>query len=516
MTHENSTFGGLNDWIDGIFKNAGSVKVGIEVFHPSYGKGIIEEVLGTGATVRVRVNFGFARPICLTSELAFQSENGQPHSSQTAPESASQKVETSPKVSDSILLGIATEPLVAEKPMKHKDNTQSISLKTMQETEVEARKGIVALRLGQVLESQVLELSVGMTTIRQKLRSAIAATIAGGPNFMILDAAWGGGKTHALTMLQAMAHETKFATAYVVMDGVSASFASPMELMSELMRSLRFPKTSRASDFSHQLVRAKQEERIEILEQRGACLIADGLNALPVQAFDDPEVLEILCDYFTLDLTASGANGRIAALGYRGQLKAIKAFKLADRPTRFSRLLGEWANFATALECNGLLIVFDELDVEYACSAFGTQRDNSTRSRRKELLMALGCLTKAPVLIAFAAAPGGPDLDPQNDPIHDILDCFGDKIEHIKVPSPDKRDFQLLLDRLLGIYGDAYDIESAQFEQRVSSELFEALFEHYQLDPSPVPRRFVRSAIESMDLLFGRPSYSIKDVFSTT
>jgi hypothetical protein len=347
----------------------------------------------------------------------------------------------------------------------------------MKETEVEARKGIVALRLGQVLESQVLELSVGMTTIRQKLHSAISSTIAGGPNFLLLDAAWGGGKTHALTMLQAMAHETGFASSYVVMDGVSTSFENPMDLMSELMKSLRFPKTSRTNDISYQLAKAKQEGRIAILEQLGAELIADALNALPLEAFDDPEVLDILSDYFTLCLPASRANSQIGAMGYKGRLKAIKTSSLADKPARFSRLLSEWASFTSALECNGLLIILDELDVEYACSAFGTQRDNRARVRRRALMTELLSLSKTPLLVAFAAAPGGPDLETHNDPVKDIVDCFCSKVEHIKVPSPDRKDLQLLLDRLLGIYGDAYDIETAEFEKSLSSELFEAWFE---------------------------------------
>ena len=504
-----NTFRGLKDWVRGIFETSGSLKVGTKVFHPSYGEGVIEQVQGSGATARVCVNFGFAKPIVSLSELRFDQESAQPKEPQETSDKSQRTQEESDQESPRPTAGEETpiaQPITSE-PVAI---AEAEPIKQMNEIEVQARKGIMALRLGQVLESQVQDLSVGTTDLEQQLNDAISSTIAKGPTFLLLDAAWGAGKTHALTLLQVLARETKFATSYVVMDGVSTSLASPMELMSEMMHGLRFARNSRSSDLSHQFARAKQDERIEVLEKRGAWHIADTLSALPIEAFDDPEVLDLLSDFFSLRLPATQANKQLAAMNYRTRLKGIKASRVADRATRFVELLGEWALFTSVMGCNGLLVVMDELDVEYASSAYGTQSDWRTISRRRELLTEFRKLTKIPLLIALAAAPGDPSIEPEKDPVRDILDCFGKKIRHIKVPSPDEKDFRLLLDRLLALYGDAYDVETAHMDGHFSDQLFDELFGHHQRNPNAVTRRFVRSAIERMDLVLGQSSHKDK------
>lgn len=190
-------------------------------------------------------------------------------------------------------------------------------------------------------------------------------------------------------------------------------------------------------------------------------------------------------------------------MNYRARVKGIKASRLADRVPRFAVLLGEWTVFNSIMGCNGLLVVMDELDVEYGTSAYGTQSDWKTISRRRELLMELRKLTKIPLLIAFAAAPGDPSLELENDPVRDVIDCLGNKVTHIKVPSPGEKDLRSLLDRLVALYGDAYDVETAPFNQSSSNVLFQELYDHHLRNPNGVTRRFVRSAIERMDLLLG-------------
>ncbi|MGB9618089.1 MAG: BREX system ATP-binding domain-containing protein, partial [Desulfomonilaceae bacterium] len=347
------TVRGLKDWLKKIFESGSPLKVGAIVFHPSYGEGTILWIQGIGAHARVCVDFGFAQPIVSLSELSLEREPSvAPESAPTTPPPTESKPGDTHEEKEPVVFSPSPES-AAEKMWALPAQ--------MNQIEVEARRGIMALRLGQVLESQIAYLSVGTAELEQKFKGAISKTIVEGPTFLLVDAPWGVGKTHALTLLQVLAQEAKFATSYVVMDGVSTSLALPMELLSELMSSLRFPDNARTANLSHQLARAKQDERIEMLEQRGAEYLANTLIPFPLDAFDDPEVLDILTDFLSLRLSATEANTKLQKLNYSVRLKSIKARAISDRVPRFVQLLDEWGVFASVMGCSGLLMVLDEL-----------------------------------------------------------------------------------------------------------------------------------------------------------
>lgn len=498
-----STFRGLTDWLKRLFDSGESFKVGSKVFHPVYGEGIIENIQGSGAGTKVCVDFGFAKPIVSLSDLTLNGEQSGTAEliHDASPEPAPLK--NSLRDSASMKMAAGQERKVQSSPIESEPMKKPLSTQQMSEIEVEARKGITALRLGQVLESQINELSVGTAEIEQKFKDSISNTIVDGPTFLLVDAAWGVGKTHALTLLQVLARKTMFATSYVVMDGISTSLAHPMELMTEIMSGLRFPDNNRSTDFSRQLARAKQDERIDILEERGAEYLSDTLRSLPVEAFDDPDVLDMLCDFLALRLSATDANKQLLEMNYRAKLKGLKARAVSDRAPRFVQLLREWSVFCSAMGYNGLLLVLDELDVEYSVSAYGNQSDWKIIRRREELLRELKGLIKTPLMIAFSAAPGDPSLDQAFDPVRNIINCLGGKVQHIEVSRPNEKNLRLFLDRLLELYGDAYSIETAHLKQHISDRLFQELFRQYIRDPNAVTRRFVRSSIERMDTMLG-------------
>ncbi len=519
MKDERSIFGGLKNWVKRIWESGDSLKVGAKVFHPSYGEGIIEQIQGSGATARVCVNFGFAQPIVLLSELTLDRDDTGVHEPinaaeyQARPSQVPKPVEI-PPFENSLLKApqLATLPQdihdkkecnVPVPPPESEPSEKPVSKKQMNEREVEARKGITALRLGQILESQIAALSVGTAKIEEQFEEALSNTIDDGPTFILVDAAWGAGKTHALTLLQALAGKRKFAMSYVVMDGISTSLALPMELMSELMCGLRFPDNTRTTDLSLLLARAKRDERIERLERQGVQYLSHTLRALPTDAFDDPEVLDLISDFIALRLSATDANKQLRQMNYGAKLKSIKAQKVPDRIPRFVDLLKEWAVFASVMGYNGLLVVLDEMDVEYAAFPGYTFSDWRMIRRRQQLLMELQNMLKTPLMVALAAAPGDPSLDEVHDPVRDIISSLGSKVQHIKVPTPNKKNLRLLLNRLFELYAEAYAVDTAHLTEGQSEQLFHELFDYYQRDPNAVTRRFVRSAIERMDLLLG-------------
>ena len=386
---------------------------------------------------------------------------------------------------------------------------------------VEARKAILALRLGQVLESKVLELSVGTTELEEKLRQSVDNAISGIPEFILLDAAWGAGKTHALTILQALARSKKFATSFVVMDGVSTTLSNPMDLMSEVMSSIRFSDDPASCDLSYQLAKAKGQTLFDYFDRKGAHFIADTLRSLPDDAFLDPEAMDVITEYLSLRMPKASADFELQRRSYKPKLKTIKASKVEERAPRFVALLEEWAIFSSAMGCNGLLVILDELDVEYGHSAGRSKTDQDLRQRRKELLEQLGHLHDAPLILALAAAPGGDTDNEENDPVRDILKCFGNKMKHVTINPLSKSDFRALLDRLLNLYMQAYGLSRDSFSHEMTEKLFSDLFDRYQQNPNAVVRRFVRSAIESMDVYFVQrptlcpnPLKMEKDIFS--
>lgn len=564
----------LKNFIKGFFQQGDAPKVGTKVFHASYGEGIISDAKGFGATGKVTVDFGYAKPILPLSELISDAQAGERNEENDRPiETPEDKYPESVSIvhtdsirteeilqpdsaakhdSDASISYVPTEPDIHltslnETPPKSmairakhsiseiephiqsladikldsevaseaaislsRDSIQSLPLRevckhpteTAETRVIAARKGIMALRLGQVLESQVLGLSVGTENLERELRRSVSMAIQDKTVFVLLDAAWGAGKTHALTMLQALARENKMAISCVVMDGVSASFTYPMELMSEVMSLLRFSDDPISCDLSYQLSKARKQNIMDYLERRGAHFISDTLMSLPPVALDDNDVMDAICDFLSLKASATHTNRELQKKSFYTKLKTIKASKLADRASRFVALLKEWAIFASAMGCNGLLLVLDELDVEYSHSTARSASANKLRLRRMELLQELSQIRDAPLLVAFAAAPGGFDENEQNDPVLDIMNCFSHRIKHIRIPALEKSDFRQLLSRLLNLYADAYHLEKSNFDENLTDGVFEELYHDYQRDSNAVTRRFVRSSIERMDISF--------------
>ena len=502
-----TAFTGLKDFVKRMFES-GSFKEGAIVFHPSYGEGIIKKIQGSGPSARVTVDFGYATPVVSLSELtldrndAWEGEPVDPQSGGVSPIEVSQ-VDPQPVGTSQSALNNHKEPPSHIQSLQPQRKQKVLSVKEMSDKEVEARKGVVALRLGQILESQITNLSVGTEELELQLEEALSKTIAEGPTFLLVDAAWGAGKTHALTLLQALARKKVFAKSYTVMDGLSTSLSMPMELMRELMSGLAFPDNTRPTDLSVHLATAKEEERADILEKRGAPHLSHTLRALPMEAFHDAQALDILSDFLSLQLSCTEANTLLRKLNYPARLNNLKAHRVDERATRFAQLLKEWAIFASVMGHKSLLVVVDELDVEY-----GICMDNQKIHRRRELLLALRTLTRTPLIVAFGAAPGDPSLDEKYDPVRDVMSCLSGKIQHIKVPTPNEKNFQLLFGRLLAVYREAYSCENQHLNEHESQKLFQELLRNYYKDPNAVTRRFIRSAIERMDLSVGQSTGS--------
>jgi len=444
------------------------VRLGEEVFHPKYGRGTVKLVVRKPSGMFVKVDFGFAKPMLPVEELS-KTPGGPPQGSEVAQPDSREILEPGAPVP------------------------------VLDEVNLQARQGINALKLGQILEAQIHALSVGTENIEKEFEKVIQRVIRGKTVFLLIEGAWGSGKTHALTLLQAMARNCQLATAGAIMDGHSVSLAKPMELMREIISTMKFPLGGPQDGVITWLRRAMHQRKLRELEYKGAPLISHALSALPHGALDDPEVSQLIEDYFALALSTTETRSALARFRFRvHNLPTLRAYRLAERSRAFRELLANWAHFAKVMDATGLLVILDELDVEYSYTSWRNQYCQRLRERRHDLLTELSNLRRAPLLVAFASVPGSEMADAGEH----LRQVFQNRLIEIIVPIPSREQMHRLFSQILELYEKAYEPSSLVLSKQDQSLLFDRLWVRYTRDPDPVPRKFVRLSLELFDLLF--------------
>ncbi len=503
------------------------MKLGQRVFHPTFGRGVIVGLDEVGARRCATVDFDYTKVCVAFDALRVIPEPAglpQPPDQSVSPGVASLPVQ-SPTIRRALtgpsVEGLRAQPTVpapatgpasnsvAESPSvpSHLSTWPTAGIGVAKGTsQTRARKGVVALRLGQILETLALQLTVGTEDVQRDLKSALHRALDGRPTFVLVEGAWGGGKTHALTLLQALARQEKVVTCGAVMDGVAASLAGPMSLMEELLNSLRFPGNSFSGGPGPLLRQAKVDGQARALRDRGARRVADALEALPMGAFDDPEGLQCIEDYFCFSLAASSARAKLRLLGHQAMmLPSLRSRRRTEQPPTFARLLAEWAHVSAALGGHGLLVVLDELDVEYAATSWGSGGYyQGLRMMRRDVLGQMKALSqhRAPLLVALAAAPASPDVAVHDDAVQDVCEALGPALSyHVRAAQPSETDLRELLSGLVALFSEAYSEPPLALTDNEVAQLFTGLLSRHMRLPMPVPRHFVRTAIEVFDLL---------------
>ena len=371
---------------------------------------------------------------------------------------------------------------------------------------VDARRAILALKLGQVLKENVAELSTGTDDIQRALVEKVAATARGRPGSILFEGSWGSGKTHLLTLLAALAAERKLATASVILDGEGVRLSEPMSLMRSILGSLCYPDElvpgsviARLREFR----RSRSGSRAEI--QRGASWrIRKAVLETPMRAFDEPEVADILDEYLTMNIPATQAKERLRSLGHRAQIPPMNARRVDERVERFCELLGSWAEICTLTGAKGLVVVFDEVDVEYASTLGRSRGAVEGRRLRSALLEALSRPLNpkrhTPLLIAFGSAPATDDVGDANDAVLDVRRSIRG-ITSIEAPTPNLAQTRELGRHLLDLYLRAYPAQDGAIgRQELEQSIDDFALEHQQ-KPDPIPRAFVRGTLERLDVV---------------
>ena len=365
----------------------------------------------------------------------------------------------------------------------------------LKDDEADARRAIVALKLGQVPASRVLGLSIGTDDARDRMELTIDSVAKNRrPESILFQGGWGTGKTHLLTMLTALAAESRLATASVILDGEGVTLFEPKGLMAGFLESLAFPGEAMPIPVATRLADIQGQPRhLFSYDNR----IIDAVFRIDANTFHDVEAANVIADYITLQLPAYLANRELRELGHWCTLPPLTAWRVADRAGRFCELLSGWVQIV-AQSCSGLVLLVDELDVEYYRTSRNTQRDRKLRSRRKTLLEALGRLfdeQEIPLLIAFGVAP---DVVEGIDAVAELRDSFGNMME-IDVPVPDTDQKVLLGQQLQRLYATAYPDRMATVDPDESVRRIKDFAQEQNIYDNP--RRFVRGTLELLDLM---------------
>lgn len=445
------------------------MKIGDSFQHQKWGRGEILEVLIKGKKVFAKVRYGFATDTTPIEEI---------------PGGESLRL-LAPKHSN------------VDVPKGNLTNNNQNRLKPI----LMARRGIQALKLGQVLEEQVATLSVGTKAIESQFSEAFEkAARYKKPQLIMIEGAWGVGKTHLLTLLTSMANTREFATASIILDGWAATVSEPMRLMEGITSSIRFPGEYLPSGIGAKLATVKQHGMPELRGLAGQRMIKL-MQEIPLHALDDPEVITVLEDYMGLSLAATRAREKIRQLGYGDRLiPPLKARSIDGRAQRFQELLCDWTGFCVGAKAKGLLIVIDEVDVDYAKSM---NWNSEWRSRHDATLRALGKLNdhRLPIIIAFGSAPAGPDDDESFDSVRDVIIKIGHMDLRVEAVALSEENLIELGEKVFHLYCLAYRGFEKKLDQSARRSVSQMLLKQYKRELSPVPRRFVRSLLHCFDLI---------------
>lgn len=382
--------------------------------------------------------------------------------------------------------------------------TNSIAVATVADKMLKARLAILALRLGQCPESYIDEMTVGNQEVKEACEWALERSHSGKPAIVVFESPFGKGKTHALNVFSSMARKQFRAVGSVVLDGIGITLTEPMTLLSNLAASIRFPDEQGYETLPERLCELVRSRRVERLRANTATFLADRLDRVPHEIADQPDAWEIVVDYLSCILPASQAAQQLAPFRENARtlsLPAIVANRVGERADRCVTMLREWAQACMVVGAHrGLLVLFDEADVDYGNTGFSSR----VVERREWLYQSMSELAvsnqKSYLSMGIAITPGQ-DNYWGVEAVDEILNNLDPECRrHVQLRDLSKKDFIELGKRVASLYSEAYSCEILSPKE---AETYAEKLRHQmslRVNDSCLPRRFIREFIEHLDL----------------
>lgn len=283
------------------------------------------------------------------------------------------------------------------------------------------RRAIEALRFGIVPGFHIEEMTIGFNHLRNWIRTRLPEANDQKPLVSKVVGNYGDGKSHTMALLRHIAVEENYVTAHVELDGTQITLANPEGLLCSLWSTLSGRKLSRATPVLDLYRKAVQtgflapatvqkdheeiEDRVALNYQTVHMLERAGITDDFAEQVD--AILSSTAEYTVQEVASQiRRNSQVPAGSVK--LRKIIGTEVAGRARDFVVALAGVATVARHAGYKGLVITFDEFDVEdhFVTNPNQAKRVISVFADLHEYLEGESPYYAAPLSIFFAAVDG--------------------------------------------------------------------------------------------------------------
>lgn len=262
-------------------------------------------------------------------------------------------------------------------------------------------------------ERGVAHINVGNDTYLDVLREEYLDLLlpAGGSTFKLVQAYYGGGKTHFLMCLRDLAWSSGYASAYVGLSPSECPFHEPLAVYRAVVKALRAPPpddaplqaTTGLPDLIRDLVEARRDEHGD---RAVRAWLYRTVRNLPVES---PSLRNAIAEYGLACLDDDLRRQDVLAAWMLGEEVPPSAhrdagvFESITKSNAFAMLRGV-CQALKGLEFTGTVLLFDELDRNLSIGATTRNRTRLTDNLR-EMVDLCGKAALPGVMVAYAVPP---------------------------------------------------------------------------------------------------------------
>lgn len=295
----------------------------------------------------------------------------------------------------------------------------------------ERRLAVECLRQGLPPPGKLTSWTFGHQRARRAVDAAVQTAIRGTGAVLIVRAAYGQGKSHLGRLGRELAHEARFATMHVELDGAGLSLRDGTAVVAALFASARLPPAA-SGDSDHLIPGLATVLRRAALAGRGG--LPSSLNLFepflenPSRWVESEPAVEVLERYLSGALNRTDSAGQLTKL--IGEAIGLPSLGMgygtvSARQRAQAEQLGRVADLAALAGAKGTFIVIDELDHDVPNDEQGRISDMLAElariARRRKMVLLL--LTLAQEGDDGLSVPGAQEipLDPLRDDEVDSL-----------------------------------------------------------------------------------------------
>lgn len=359
-------------------------------------------------------------------------------------------------------------------------------------TPADARAAIRALRVGSAAVHQADLLSVGLGEIRAHLEKEVGRLAAGDEVVPVLvEGAWGSGKSHTLAMIKALARIAGVPTAAVTFNARVAPLSHPNRVYPILAQTLELGGAV----------------GIRSVLRR---LLHDETHRAQIAAFAENRV-----DAFGAavgELCRAYASGDVLLLGRSGAWSTLLGADLAvrdhlARKQAAVRRLHGLADLLKACNLGGLVVLGDELEslalLWSSVSRAGAYNAIGSLIATRSILWVFGAAGNFQRMVAHDVDQGMHKSWRLKDTGRQFIDGWRTaRFHHLSTAVLGKADADCMARLVADVYQLGYGLDSRRVEPTLR-----AVTQAWFADPGRNPRRLARGLVEALDDLRGAPRF---------